>query len=102
MEVSQFGGVKTAADGIEIRNPAFDVTPHRYVDAIITEVGIVRAPLRVKPLRRRSSCRGIKCRCHKMNNHPRLAIIGGSGLYSMEGLSDVQEVEISTPFGSHK
>ena len=35
-----------------------------------------------------------------MNNHPRLAIIGGSGLYSMEGLSDVQEVEISTPFGS--
>lgn len=44
LEVSQFGGVKTAADGIEIRNPAFDVTPHRYVDAIITEVGIVRAP----------------------------------------------------------
>ena len=33
-------------------------------------------------------------------NNPRLAIIGGSGLYSMEGLSDVQEVEISTPFGS--
>ena len=44
LEVSQFGGVKTAADGIEIRNPAFDVTPHRYIDAIITEVGVVRAP----------------------------------------------------------
>ena len=44
LEVSQFAGVKTAADGIEIRNPAFDVTPHRYIDAIITEVGVVRAP----------------------------------------------------------
>ncbi len=33
-------------------------------------------------------------------NNPRLAIIGGSGLYSMEGLADVQEVEVPTPFGS--
>ena len=32
-------------------------------------------------------------------NEPRLAIIGGSGLYGMEGLEDVQEVEVSTPFG---
>ena len=31
---------------------------------------------------------------------PRLAVIGGSGLYSMEGLQDVEEVEISTPYGS--
>ncbi len=33
-------------------------------------------------------------------NNPRLAIIGGSGLYSMEGLADVQEVKVPTPFGS--
>ena len=26
------------------RNPAFDVTPHKYVTAIITERGIARAP----------------------------------------------------------
>ena len=31
---------------------------------------------------------------------PRLAVIGGSGLYSMEGLQDVEEVEVSTPYGS--
>lgn len=30
----------------------------------------------------------------------RIAIIGGSGLYQMEGLTEVQEVEISTPFGA--
>ncbi len=43
-EVSELGGVRTAAEGIGIRNPAFDVTPNGYVDAIITEVGVVRAP----------------------------------------------------------
>ena len=31
---------------------------------------------------------------------PRLAVIGGSGLYSMEGLQDVEEVEVPTPYGS--
>jgi 5'-methylthioadenosine phosphorylase len=30
---------------------------------------------------------------------PRIAIIGGSGLYGMEGLSDVDEISVSTPFG---
>lgn len=43
-EVSELGGVRTAAEGIRIRNPAFDVTPNKYVDAIITEVGVVRPP----------------------------------------------------------
>jgi methylthioribose-1-phosphate isomerase len=31
-------------DGVEIENPAFDVTPAKYVTAIITEKGIARAP----------------------------------------------------------
>jgi methylthioribose-1-phosphate isomerase len=31
-------------DGVEIENPAFDVTPSKYVTAIITERGIARAP----------------------------------------------------------
>ena len=34
-----------------------------------------------------------------MNDHPNLAIIGGSGLYAMPGLEDVKEQHISTPFG---
>jgi methylthioribose-1-phosphate isomerase len=32
------------ADGARIRNPAFDVTPHRYLTAIVTDRGVVRAP----------------------------------------------------------
>jgi methylthioribose-1-phosphate isomerase len=31
-------------DGVEVENPAFDVTPAKYVSAIITEKGIARAP----------------------------------------------------------
>ena len=34
-----------------------------------------------------------------MEGHPRLAIIGGSGLYHMSGLSQAQEIEADTPFG---
>jgi hypothetical protein len=33
-----------APEGVAVRNPAFDVTPHRYVSAIITERGIAREP----------------------------------------------------------
>lgn len=34
-----------------------------------------------------------------MNSYPVLAIIGGSGLYSMPGLIDVTEHDLTTPFG---
>lgn len=34
-----------------------------------------------------------------MNNNPTFAVIGGSGLYAMPGLSDISEHHISTPFG---
>jgi len=43
-EVSQFRGVRTAPEGVAVYNPAFDVTPHRYITAIITEAGIARPP----------------------------------------------------------
>jgi methylthioribose-1-phosphate isomerase len=43
-EVTSFGGVRTAPEGIGVRNPSFDVTPHRYISGIITEVGILRDP----------------------------------------------------------
>jgi 5'-methylthioadenosine phosphorylase len=35
-----------------------------------------------------------------MDEHARIGIIGGSGLYEMEGFTDVRQVEIDTPFGS--
>jgi len=31
-------------DGMNVANPAFDVTPHKYITAIITERGIIREP----------------------------------------------------------
>jgi methylthioribose-1-phosphate isomerase len=43
-EVTHVQGVRMAPEGIEVCNPAFDVTPNRYVTAIITEKGVARAP----------------------------------------------------------
>ena len=39
-EVTHVFGVQVAPDGIEVENPAFDVTPNRYVTAIVTERGV--------------------------------------------------------------
>ena len=43
-EVTSIGGTRLAPQGIRAANPAFDVTPHRYITAIITEKGIVKEP----------------------------------------------------------
>jgi methylthioribose-1-phosphate isomerase len=43
-EVSHIAGKQMVPDGVEIENPAFDVTPAKYVTAIITERGIARPP----------------------------------------------------------
>ncbi len=43
-EVTHIGGVCIAPEGVEAYNPAFDVTPHRYVTGIITEKGILYPP----------------------------------------------------------
>src|SRR5208283_1340976 len=43
-EVTHIQGRRVAPEGIGVANPAFDVTPARYVTAIITEKGVARAP----------------------------------------------------------
>lgn len=43
-EVTHIQGIRIAPEGIDAANPAFDVTPHRYITAIITERGIIREP----------------------------------------------------------
>jgi methylthioribose-1-phosphate isomerase len=43
-EVTHIQGVRIAAEGIRVANPAFDVTPHNYVTAIITEKGVIKEP----------------------------------------------------------
>lgn len=45
-EVLEFNGKRIAPAGIQALNPAFDITPARYVSAIATEYGIVRPPFR--------------------------------------------------------
>jgi len=43
-EVTHIAGKQMVPDGVEVENPAFDVTPAKYVTAIITERGIAKAP----------------------------------------------------------
>jgi methylthioribose-1-phosphate isomerase len=43
-EVTHLGPTRLTPKAAHIRNPAFDVTPNKYVTAIITERGIARAP----------------------------------------------------------
>ncbi|MGA9673377.1 MAG: S-methyl-5-thioribose-1-phosphate isomerase [Terracidiphilus sp.] len=44
IEVTHHGGKQLTPHGVGICNPAFDVTPAKYVTAIITECGVLRAP----------------------------------------------------------
>jgi methylthioribose-1-phosphate isomerase len=54
-EVTSLQGVRTAPEGIRAANPAFDITPHKYITAIITEKGVIRKPF----------TRGLKGICSK-------------------------------------
>jgi methylthioribose-1-phosphate isomerase len=44
VEVTHHGGKQLTPNGVDICNPAFDVTPARLVTAIVTERGVLRAP----------------------------------------------------------
>ncbi len=43
-EITHFAGKLVTPEGTQVENPAFDVTPAKYVTAIVTERGIARAP----------------------------------------------------------
>jgi methylthioribose-1-phosphate isomerase len=43
-EVTHIAGKQMVPDGVAVENPVFDVTPAKYVTAIVTERGIARAP----------------------------------------------------------
>ncbi len=45
-EITQIGGVQITPDSTPVSNPAFDVTPAKYITGIITEKGIARSPYR--------------------------------------------------------
>jgi methylthioribose-1-phosphate isomerase len=44
-EVTHIRDIPLAPEGVAVRNPAFDVTPARYISGIITEEGVVRGDL---------------------------------------------------------
>jgi methylthioribose-1-phosphate isomerase len=46
-EVVRVGDEQIAPDGVPVYNPAFDVTPHRYLTGIITEEGICYPPFEI-------------------------------------------------------
>jgi methylthioribose-1-phosphate isomerase len=43
-EVTHLCGQRVAPEGVPVLNPAFDVTPHRYLSGLITEYGVLRPP----------------------------------------------------------
>ncbi len=43
-EVTHIQGQRIAPQGVPVANPAFDITPHRYLTGIITEYGVIRPP----------------------------------------------------------
>ena len=47
-EVTRIEGIPIAPVGVEVANPAFDITPHLYITAIITEKGAVREPYEIR------------------------------------------------------
>jgi methylthioribose-1-phosphate isomerase len=50
-EVTSIDGVRIAPAGVRVGNPAFDVTPHKYLTAIVTERGVVHPPFKENFLR---------------------------------------------------
>jgi methylthioribose-1-phosphate isomerase len=47
-EVTMFQGRQSSPRGVPAENPAFDITPNRYVSAIITEKGVLTPPFKAK------------------------------------------------------
>ena len=43
-EVTHLGSNRLAPEGASVRNPAFDVTPHRFITAIVTDRGVFHPP----------------------------------------------------------
>ncbi|HHV29093.1 S-methyl-5-thioribose-1-phosphate isomerase [Acetivibrio mesophilus] len=43
-EITHIKGVRIAPEGVNVKNPAFDVTPNKYISAIITDKGIIYPP----------------------------------------------------------
>jgi hypothetical protein len=72
-EVTYHAGKQLTPHGVGIENPAFDVTPAKYVTAIITERGVLRSPTKSRWLSWNSLP-------HKANSAAAIEVVRGSGL----------------------
>lgn len=45
-EITYIEGIRVMPEGVQVYNPAFDVTPEENITAIITEKGIIRSPFK--------------------------------------------------------
>jgi methylthioribose-1-phosphate isomerase len=43
-EITSLGQTKLAPDGVDVYNPAFDVTDAANITAIVTEIGVIESP----------------------------------------------------------
>ena len=55
-EVSHVQDQRISPEGVSVANPAFDVTPHRYITAIITDAGVARPPFAESLASLRKTC----------------------------------------------
>ena len=46
VEMTHFGGKRIVPEGVSVWNPAFDITPAKYLSGLITEKGIIRKPFK--------------------------------------------------------
>jgi methylthioribose-1-phosphate isomerase len=43
-EITHFGEKRIVPEGVNVWNPAFDITPAKYLSGLVTEKGIIRKP----------------------------------------------------------
>jgi len=58
-EVTHFANISTAPEGVEVFNPAFDVTPNELVTAIITDYGVLEGPYHENIIKLQQKIKGV-------------------------------------------
>lgn len=83
-EIRQFNGRQTVPDDAMIFNPAFDVTPERYITAIITEKGVAFPPFQQNLEALRTGNPAMQCNAEKLQKQ----VVQAAGNMARDGLSN--------------
>lgn len=57
-EITHWGANRVAPEAAAVRNPAFDITPHNYITAIVTDRGVFHPPFITTLAERHDACSG--------------------------------------------